>query len=1006
MEMNNEWVQDPKVFNINREKAHASIHRYASLEEMHTNKSSYIYSLNGKWKFHYANGFNQLIKDFSNKDYNSDNWDEINVPGHIQLQGYGTPMYVNQIYPWSATEQIIPGEIPEHNPIGSYITYFDSSVIKDNTDVYINFKGVESAMALWVNGTFVGYSEDTFTPSRFNITSLIEEGKNKIAVNVYRFSSGSWLEDQDFWRFSGIFRDVELEMVPHTHLEDIKVLTHLNDTYDHAVVEVNPTVIHPTKVIYTLKYNDEIIVSETKEDSSSLQFELEHPYLWSAEKPHLYTLIIEVMDEEGLVECISQQVGIREFEIINGIMCINGQRIIFHGVNRHEFSAYTGRHVSYEETKQDILNMKAHNINALRTSHYPNQSFVYDLCDEYGLYVIDEVNLETHGTWSEYFDKEHIIPDNKPEWLDIILDRANSMYERDKNHPSIIIWSLGNESHGGKNLYEMSQFLRNKDQSRVIHYEGISHDRSYNETSDIESQMYTYAKDIEKYLTTHQDKPFILCEYAHSMGNSNGALFKYIDLEKKYPLYQGGFIWDYIDQSIYKKDRYGKEFQAYGGDFGDRPTDYNFSGNGIAYGGNRDASPKMQEVKFNYQNITAEVSEESVLIKNKNLFINTDKFDCKVTVAKNGKLIRTATMDTAVDPLCEKKYELPFEKESRPGEYTITVSFHLKEQTIWAEAGHEIAFGQYVYNVEGVKEICTDEIQVIHSTHNIGVRGAHFEVLFSVLNGGLVSYKYAGREMIEAIPKPNFWRAPTDNDCGNQMPMRYAQWKIASMYLGHKEYRKGEYGPMNFPEVEEGKNTIKISYTYFMPTTPASECRLSYEVFADGRIKTTLSYDPVEGFGDMPEFGVLFKLNADYDRVEWYGLGEAETYADRKHGAKLGIYQNKVIDNMAQYMVPQECGAKEEVRWAKVVDRKGRGMLFEMDEVNGPMMFSALPYTPHEIENAMHPYELPEIHYTVVRAAKGQMGIGGDDSWGSYTHPEYLLNKEGKMEFSFTFKGI
>ena len=349
MEMNNEWVKDPKVFNINREKAHASIHRYAYLEEMHTNKSSYIYSLNGKWKFHYANGFNQLIKDFSNKDYNSDNWAEINVPGHIQLQGYGTPMYVNQIYPWSATEQIIPGEIPEHNPIGSYITYFDKSVIKDNTDVYITFKGVESAMALWVNGIFVGYSEDTFTPSRFNITSLIEEGNNKIAVNVYRFSSGSWLEDQDFWRFSGIFRDVELEMVPHTHLEDVKILTHLNDTYDHAVVELNPTVIHPTKVIYTLKYNDEIIASQIKEDSTSLQFELENPHLWSAEKPHLYTLIIEVMDEEGLVECISQQVGVREFKIINGIMCINGQRIIFHGVNRHEFSAYTGRHVSYED---------------------------------------------------------------------------------------------------------------------------------------------------------------------------------------------------------------------------------------------------------------------------------------------------------------------------------------------------------------------------------------------------------------------------------------------------------------------------------------------------------------------------------------------------------------------------------------------------------------------------------------------------------------------------------
>ena len=346
----------------------------------------------------------------------------------------------------------------------------------------------------------------------------------------------------------------------------------------------------------------------------------------------------------------------------------------------------------------------------------------------------------------------------------------------------------------------------------------------------------------------------------------------------------------------------------------------------------------------------------------------------------------------------------------------MTVSFHLKEDTVWAKAGHEVAFGQYVYTVDPLESAdeekhqaiagASEQMQVIHSVHNIGVRGEHFEVMFSTLNGGLVSYKYAGREMIEAIPKPNFWRAPTDNDCGNQMPMRYAQWKIASMYLGHKEYRKGAFGPMNFPEVEEGENSVKISYTYFMPTTPASECRLSYEVFSDGRVKTTLSYDPVEGLGDMPEFGVLFKLNADYDRVEWYGLGEAETYADRKHGAKLGIYQNKVADNMAHYMVPQECGAKEEVRWAKVVDRKGRGMLFEMAKENGPMMFSALPYTPHEIENAMHPFELPEIHYTVVRAAKGQMGVGGDDSWGSYTHLEYLLNADGKMEFSFLFKGI
>ena len=518
--------------------------------------------------------------------------------------------------------------------------------------------------------------------------------------------------------------------------------------------------------------------------------------------------------------------------------------------------------------------------------------------------------------------------------------------------------------------------------------------------------MYPSVEAIKEFLAKDDSKPFICCEYTHAMGNSCGAMHKYTDLTDTEPKYQGGFIWDYIDQSIYKKDRYGKEFQAYGGDFGERPTDYNFSGNGIAYGGDREPSPKMQEVKFNYQNITAEVTADTVKVINKNLFVNTDTFDCKVTLAKNGKVIRTEALETAVEPLSEKEYKLPFETAEAAGEYTVTVSFHLKEEQVWASAGHEIAFGQHVYKVQenASAETAAAKPQIIRSTHNIGVRGEHFEVMFSVLNGGLVSYKYAGKEMIEAIPKPNFWRAPTDNDCGNLMQMRYAQWKIASMYLSHKEYRKGAYGPSNSPQAEETDHSVKVTFTYLMPTTPASECQLTYEVFGDGKVKTTLTYDPVKELGDMPEFGVMFKFNADYDNVQWYGLGEAETYADRKKGAKLGIYQNKVVDNIARYMVPQECGAKEEVRWAKVTDRKGRGMYFEMDRE--PVMFSALPYTPHEMENAMHPYELPQIHYTVVRVAKGQMGIGGDDSWGAYTHPEYLLNVDGKMEFSFSFKGI
>ena len=929
------------------------------------------------------------------------------------MEGYDAPQYANVQYPWEGHEDIHPGEIPEHfNPVASYVKYFEVPKEMQGKRLFISFQGAESGIALWLNGHFVGYSEDSFTPSEFELTEYVKEGENKLAAQVFKWTASSWCEDQDFFRFSGIYRDVYLYTVPEVHVYDLQIRAIPDETLSAAALEIRTNTWGKGEVKITLSRAGETVIEDKKalDGEEIYAWKVENPVLWSAEDPQLYDLTMEVYNESGeLQEVIPQKVGFRRFEMKDGIMTLNGKRIVFKGVNRHEFSSVSGRHVSEEELRKDLKIMKQNNINAIRTCHYPDASLIYQLCDEYGIYMIDETNLESHGSWdiAEFTkDYTYVVPHDKPEWLDMMLDRANSMYQRDKNHAAILIWSCGNESFGGKDIFEMSQFFHKADPTRLVHYEGVCHDRRYNDTSDMESQMYPSVEAIKEFLAKDDSKPFVCCEYTHAMGNSCGAMHKYTDLTDTEPKYQGGFIWDYIDQSIYKKDRYGKEFQAYGGDFGERPTDYNFSGNGIAYGGNRDASPKMQEVKFNYQNITAEVSADSVKVINKNLFVNTDIFDCKVTVAKDGKVIRKASLATAVAPLSEEVYALPLAKEEKPGEYAVTVSFHLKEDKVWAEAGHEVAFGQYIYKVEAPKKACPEGVEVIRSTHNIGVRGAHFEVLFSVLNGGLASYKYAGKEMIEAIPKPNFWRAPTDNDCGNLMGMRYGQWKIASMYLSHKDFRKGPYGPGNVPEVEVNEKTVKVTYTYLMPTTSTSECRLSYEVFGDGRVKTTLTYDPVKELGDMPEFGVIFKFNADYDRVEWYGLGETETYSDRKKGAKLGIYANKVADNMARYMVPQECGAKEEVRWAKVTDRKGRGMLFEMDENNGPMMFSALPYTPHEMENAMHPYELPEVHYTVVRVAKNQMGVGGDDSWGARTHEEYLLKTDKKMEFSFVFKGL
>ena len=1010
---NYSMVKDPTYFKDGRIEAHSDHICYRNEMEAAEKETSFRHSLNGIWKFHYARNYGSTVQGFENTDYSCRDWDDIRVPAHIQMEGYDAPQYANVQYPWEGHEDIHPGEIPEHfNPVASYVKYFEVPETMQGKRLFISFQGAESGIVLWLNGQFVGYSEDSFTPSEFELTEYVKEGENKLAAQVFKWTASSWCEDQDFFRFSGIYRDVYLYTVPEVHVYDLQIRAIPTEDLTEAALEIRTNTWGKGKAkIVLTKSGTEVFNEEKTLDGEEIySWIVKNPVLWSAEDPQLYDLTIEVYDEAGnLQEVIPQKVGFRRFEMKDGIMTLNGKRIVFKGVNRHEFSSISGRNVSEAELRKDLMIMKQNNINAIRTCHYPDASLIYELCDEYGIYMIDETNLESHGSWdvAEFTkDYTYIVPHDKPEWLDMMLDRANSMYQRDKNHPAILIWSCGNESFGGKDIYEMSQFFHKKDSTRLVHYEGLCHDRRYNDTSDMESQMYPSVEAIKDFLAKDDSKPFICCEYTHAMGNSCGAMHKYTDLTDTEPKYQGGFIWDYIDQSIYKKDRYGREFQAYGGDFGERPTDYNFSGNGIAYGGNRDASPKMQEVKFNYQNITAEVTADTVKVINKNLFVNTDIYQCKVTVARDGKVIRKALMDTSVAPLSEETYTLPLGKEEKSGEYTVTVSFHLKEDKVWAKAGHEVAFGQYVYQVKEEKKVCQEPLTVIRSTHNIGVRGAHFEVLFSVLNGGLVSYKYAGKEMIEAIPKPNFWRAPTDNDCGNLMGMRYGQWKIASMYLSHKDFRQGPYGPGNTPEVEEKEHSVKVTYTYLLPATPLAECKLAYEVYGDGRVKTTLTYDPVKELGDMPEFGVIFKFNADYDHVEWYGLGPAETYADRKKGAKLGIYENMVKDNMARYMVPQECGAKEEVRWAKVTDRKGRGMLFEMDENNGPMMFSALPHTPHEMENAMHPYELPEVHYTVVRVAKDQMGVGGDDSWGARTHKEYLLKTDKKMEFSFVFKGL
>lgn len=1019
-------IKNPEIFEQNRLAAHSDHVCYKNELEKIKGKSSLRYDMNGLWKFAYAKNQSIAPCGFEAVYYDCKGWDEIRVPAHIQMEGYDVPIYTNTTYPWEADESIKPGEVPEiFNPVASYVKYFTIPENMKNKRVCISFQGVESGFALWLNGHYVGYSEDTFDPSDFELTDYIIEGENKLAVRVWKWTSSSWCEDQDFYRFSGIFRDVFLYAVPCAHVKDLSVVPTLNDTFDEGAISVS--IKADGDGIASVKLYELGDLSVEKYDRAKLlleEFDIElrdkelcegscnvkNPLLWSAENPNLYEVKIIVKDTHGNeTEFISQLAGFRRFELVDGLMKLNGKRIVFKGVNRHEFSSVTGRVPRHDEVIKDIVTMKKNNINAIRTSHYPDDSMLYELCDIYGIYMIAENNLESHGTWEAYnkgyVDLDFVVPKDKPQWRKMMLDRANSCYQRDKNHPAILIWSCGNESFGGKTIYEMSQLFRQLDKHRLVHYEGVFNDRSYNDTSDMESQMYTPAAGVEKFLAEHPEKPFICCEYTHAMGNSCGAMHKYTELSDREPRYQGGFIWDYIDQSIYKKDRYGKWFLTYGGDFGDRPTDGDFSGNGICYGGEREASPKMQEVKFNYQNISVDFDSDYIFtVKNKNLFVNTSVFDAFAILLADGEEVYRTKLQISVPPMDRASYEVPVTLKNSmidvEKEYCIVVSFVLKENTIWEKAGYEIAFGQHMIKKPVSEYSCDKTVELVVGNGNILVRGENFKALFSRMNLGMVSYVYGGVEMLpNTIPLPNFWRTPTNNDSGNMMPQRYAQWKIASMYV---TTRQDQRFADTSPRVEKNDNNIAITYTYFMPTTPQSSCEVTYRVFGDGTIETTLSYDPVKELGDMPEFGMMFKLDADYDTVKWYGLGPQETYEDRQHGGKYGVYENKVADNIAEYLVPQESGNKCRVRYAKVMDKKGRGMLFFGDELS----FSALPYTPHELENAAHHFELPPVHYTVVRVAKKQMGVGGDDSWGSHTHPEYLLDASEKMEFTFCFRGI
>lgn len=1026
-------IKDPQVFAIGRLKAHSDHNFYK--DEKGT--EDFRQSLNGNWKFHYAENLKGAPRGFGRPDFDCSGWDDICVPGHFQMQGYGNPQYSNVSYPWDGLENIKPGEIPQRfNPVGTYIKDVELS----GEPVYLSFQGVESAFSLWINGAFAGYSEDSFTPAEFDLSPYIVKGRNRIAVQVYRFSSGSWLEDQDFFRFAGIFRDVWLFTKPQCHLEDLFVRTRLEAEHGTAEIRLDlryeyaadaaefyaeyeltdpdgePVVAFTRDILGQERKNETVTAQSLTEPdvyTDEVRVRIEQPHLWSAEQPNLYGLTIRIRKkaDDALVETVMQRVGIRDFRMNRAVMELNGKRIVFKGVNRHEFCADGGRVLPPELQKQDVINMKRNNINSVRTSHYPNATCFYHLCDEYGLYLIDETNLETHGSVyrpSGIMKDEWAVPCDRPEWLYAVLDRANSMFERDKNHPSVLLWSCGNESSGGLDIYQMSQLFHRKDDTRLVHYEGLANDNSYPDTSDVISRMYWKPDSIAEYLKEHREKPFISCEFAHSMGNSTGNFDEYTNLTETEPLYQGSFIWDYVDQAIAAKDSQGNPFMGYGGDFADRPHDADFSGNGIMFA-DRTPSPKLPQVKHDYQNFHITVSHDQVTIKNLSLFEGTEDYRVYAVLSCNGKPVRTDELNVRIAPGCEATYMLPYDalsecQKNLSGEYVVTVSMRLKTDRSYADAGFEAAFGQsegfgryqdarlteIAGKMSGQKAEASGEgIYFEDCIYHVGVGGKDFHYLFKKGKEGFFSMKVRGKELLYRGLRPNFWRAPIQNDNGNGMPWRLGKWKLISENLNAELAEAG---------LEKTTGIASIVYHYTVPSYEGIICTVSYQINAAGLIKVTMETSGTPGLPELPEFGMLCALPLSYENLFWYGRGPEETYWDRKTGSRIGCYQNLVKDNLAPYILPQETGNHADVRMAGITDAAGFGLHIVGER---PLNVSALPYMPAELEQARHWFELPLPYETVVRIGGLQMGVGGDDSWGAQVHPQYRIPAESHKEFSF-----
>ncbi|MBT1180545.1 DUF4981 domain-containing protein [Bifidobacterium sp. CP2] len=1063
------WLTDPTVFAVNRNQAHSD-HRCFDHDPLPGESSDLVQSLDGTWRVAVVEqpqtGFPALleqavaasVEDAPADGDADDAFAAIPVPSTLETQGLLKPQYVNVQYPWDGHEGPLTPydsadagatrvDIPRGGHVAVYRRVFAAgaqvaAALREARRVTLTFHGASTAIYVWLNGAFVGYAEDSYTPSEFDVADKLREGANTLVVACYEFASATWLEDQDFWRLHGLFRSVELTAAPAAHVVDTHVTADWDADAHAGSLDVDASVTWPsnapagtiaaslTDADGTLVWRQERDVDGTDGDAAHVRITSDAPLTgvrpWSAEEPNLYTLTLVLRTADGTtLEAATQRVGFRRFEIVDGIMRLNGERIIFRGADRHEFDARLGRAVGEREMLEDIVTCKRNNINAVRTSHYPNQSRWYELCDEYGIYLIDETNLETHGTWSkpgpdrpgDVETPDTAVPGSRPEWEGACVDRIASMIGRDRNHASVLLWSLGNESYAGEVFRAMAAHARREDPTRPVHYEGVFHQREFDDVSDVESRMYAKPAEIEEYVAADPPKPYISCEYMHAMGNSVGGMHLYTALER-YPKYQGGFIWDFIDQALVQRLEDGSERLTYGGDWDDRPSDYEFSGNGLVFA-DHSPSPKLQEVKRLYAPVRIAPDAHGVRIANGNLFVSTAGFTFTARMLVDGAEYWSADLRFDVPAGGSAEFPVPFPDASEAAsalagagvghaEVVYEVSQRLAEATAWAPAGFELAFGQHaqVVPVPAASEAADGSAArrdgvVTMGRSNVGVRAGSTEVLLSRAQGGLVSFTRDGREMVLRRPMLTTFRPLTDNDRGNGSGFDRARWFAAGRYA-----RCVGYG---FEPSEAG---VKATYTYALADPDHTPVTVAYDVdAADASVHLTVSYPGVEDAPSLPAFGLEWMLPKRYDRLRFYGLGPEETYRDRLHGGRLGVFERTAGQDVAPYLVPQETGNHEGVRWAEALDAHGHGMRVAAGDRAGlgadgkpaaPFAASLLPYSSLMLEDATHMNELPPVRHTFLRLLAGQMGVGGDDSWGAPVHEPYQLKADEPLTLDVT----